>query len=48
LSREKTQGGESSPSDDLTLLKVLVVVSILDLVQVCWHRSCKYFGGKNT
>jgi hypothetical protein len=23
-------------------------IEILDLEQVCWHRSCKYFGGKNT
>jgi hypothetical protein len=23
-------------------------IEILDLEQVCWQRSCKYFGGKNT
>jgi hypothetical protein len=23
-------------------------IEIYDLEQVCWHRSCKYFLGKNT
>jgi hypothetical protein len=23
-------------------------IEILELEQVCWHRSCKYFWGKNT
>jgi hypothetical protein len=24
----------------------IVPIEILDLEEVCWHKSCKYFGGK--
>jgi hypothetical protein len=29
-------------------MRQVKIIEILDLEQVCWHRSCKYFWGKNT
>jgi hypothetical protein len=27
---------------------LVFAIEILELEQVCWHKSCKYFWGKNT
>jgi hypothetical protein len=35
-------------SDNKNSNGMVETIEILDLEQVCWHRSCKYFWGKNT